>query len=389
MLRERYPQADITFDSYRPQVDHHWYDARVVRRGLLLSWDQINYLKQADIVVWGGGALLADNACRTLIPYWLVIIAFVKLILRKPVIAWGHGLVIETKIGAFLARLALNLVDVVTVRDVTSYRTLQQLGVHRPAQQLTDPAILIRPAPTATGQAILAEQGIDLTQRPLLCLSPTFWMLYHHRRDWLPYFFARRLGLRRGRNHRLIAQYKHALTNLCQGLIQRLDAHVLLLPRYPCAPWEDVAHLQEVARAVTTPQHITVFKGDEWPPPDYLAIFRCLDAVISIALHDAIFATALDVPCVHLYYETKGRDFFLALNAAGRLRPWTRLFERGGIEEIVELTAHTLKQREPVVADMQPAKQRLITAARAHLSYFDQLLTRAGQSEPVGEQLRP
>ena len=54
LLLERFPGADITIDSFRKDIDEHWYPVRVIERGAFLSFKQLAYLARADVVVWGG-----------------------------------------------------------------------------------------------------------------------------------------------------------------------------------------------------------------------------------------------------------------------------------------------------------------------------------------------
>ncbi len=69
LLRTRLPDADITVCSDRPDIDKSWYGVTIVPRGMPCSLRLFHALKKADVVVWGGGALIADNAGRLLIPY--------------------------------------------------------------------------------------------------------------------------------------------------------------------------------------------------------------------------------------------------------------------------------------------------------------------------------
>lgn len=372
LLRRRFPAAHLSLDSLRPEVDQGWYDAEVVRRGRFLSWPQLRCLLKADVVVWGGGALLADNACRLLIPFWFVIIAFVRLGLRKPVMAWAQGLIVETRLGAFFARRTLALCDAITVRDENSLQTVRDLGPFRvPVTKTADPAILIEAAPAAVGRRVLDDLGVDPGRR-LFVISPTYWPFYHDRRDLLPFIFAR--DGRDGRRAAEVAAHDEALRELACRLIAEYQAQVLFLPRYPCEPWRDVQYLRRIVGAVGAGAF--VLTRDDLPPPDYLALYHHADLLVSTALHDVIFATAMNLPCVQLYYEPKGRDFFGELSAAERMLDWSVLTEPGGIDRIMRLVRRTLEDSAGVLARAAPHIARLKLLAQQNAEVLSGLLDR-------------
>lgn len=363
LLKSRFPGSRIIVGSYNATRDAQWYDAEMVPRGLVWSRAMDRAVCDADIVVWGGGALLADNACRLLVPYWLLIITYVRLIRRKPVMAWAQGIVLNTAIGKILARIVLNLCDAITVRDQGSLRTLNGIrSIRTPYTVTADPAVLIDPEPKEHGEAVLRSAGIEPGSRRVIAVAPTFWQYYHRSTDMLPYIVARRWGLRRGRDAQADAALGRPLTELCDELIARLDADIVFLPRYGRDPWPDVRILDAVRARAKHPERIGVLHGDSRGPREHFSVFRACDAVVAIALHDAIVATATDVPCLHLYYEEKGKEFFESIAAADRLRPLSDLLMPGGPAAIAGQTAAMIdawsERRQEIIAQRTAAQDR-------------------------------
>lgn len=311
-MKTHIPDTDITICSDRPEVDADWYDVTVVPRGMPCSWKLLQALKSADVVVWGGGALIADNAGRLLIPYWLLLIGCIRYILRKPVIAWAHGLVIETKTGALLGGMALRMANVVTVRDEGSQKTAHRIGVMH-AKKTADPAILFQPNDASVGATLLQKVGIDLN-RPIIAITPTFWQHYHRSRDLVPYAIARQWGFRKDRGIKEISLLIHALAETCDLLAEDMNAQIILLPRYASAPWPDVKYLHDIRSRSRHPDAITVYDQD-LPPKEYFSIWHHMDAVLSVALHDAVVAAALEKPTVQIVYEEKGANFAKAIGS--------------------------------------------------------------------------
>lgn len=325
LLKKRFPDALLTVCSDRAATDRKWYGVNVVPRGMPCSWALFRALVQADLVIWGGGALIADNAGRLLIPYWLLLICFVKIVLRKPVIAWAHGLVITTRTGALLGRMALTLCDKVTVRDEGSLRTARRLGIT--AVRTADPAVLFRPADADTGRSLLQGAGIPDAAR-LIGITPTFWQYYHHPHDLLPYAIARKMGFRKSRGMKEIDTLIGALAATADRLISG-GAHIILLPRYASAPWPDLSFLQQIKERCAKPASVTVYTGD-LPPEQYFSLWHHLDAVLSVALHDAVVAATLGVPTVQIVYEEKGADFASDIGSSDLTLPLAAFLQPSG-----------------------------------------------------------
>ena len=106
LIRTQFPDAHITVDSFRPEVDKHWYEAEVLSRSLKSWRSHLKAILRADAVIWGGGALLVDHSSRIKIPYWTVRIALIKC-LRKPVMVWAQGMIIKTRLSAVLTKWIL------------------------------------------------------------------------------------------------------------------------------------------------------------------------------------------------------------------------------------------------------------------------------------------
>lgn len=339
LLRNEFPQAEIVFDSYRPEVDKKWYKATIIKRGLFLTWQQWGYLRKADIVIWGGGALIADNSCRTIIPYWLVVITLIKKVLRKPVMAWAQGIVIETKIGAILGRLTLNQVDLITVRDEDSFNTLQRIKAIKPPHFLTaDPAILLETSSVEVGKKLLRKVGVPLNDgRMLISLSATFWPFYHDKKDIIPFLFARKIGFNKRRSESKLDQHNTDLAKLIDALIEKNRANVVILPRYPDLPWDDMKHIQEMRNRCLYKEKVFIYNNDEYPPQDYLAMWKAFDLVVSVALHDSLFALAVQRPCIQLYYEPKGKSLALELRAVNKtMADWEIIRTNQGIQCVAD-----------------------------------------------------
>lgn len=379
LLRSRFPDAHIVVDSYRPECDRVWYNAEVIRRGLFLSLEQIKKLRKADVVVWGGGALLADNASRIKIPYWVLVIGFIKWVLRKPIMVWAQGLVIDTKMGATLSKVLFNWTDLITTRDENSFKTLQRIGATRQQHFMTaDPAVLVQASSPKVGRHILETEGVKNDGKPLFVITNTFCPFHYNKDDIIPYMIARPLGLRRHREQSALAPLMDALSRIADLLIKKYDCKMLFIPTYP-APWEnDVKYFQDISKRATHRDRIFILKGDSYSPNDYLSLWHHFDFVLTIPLHHSIFSTAMKVPCVNLYYESKGLDFFRAIDAKDRMLDVNCLYEKDGPERVLEIIDYTVSNWDSLLVRTRTRFETIQDRARQNADHLVALMEKRG-----------
>lgn len=387
LLKSQFPGTEISVGSYRADVDRNWYDAKVIDRGRFFSWAMLREIRTCDAVIWGGGALIADNGGRLLIPYWLGVITFVRCVLRKPVMMWAHGIVTETQLGRMFARILLRFPDMVTVRDLESLETAKALGCSR-CILTADPAILLRPESVERGKEILREQGIPEDDRPLFAIAPTFWHLYHQNGDLLPYQWAKSLGFRKSRAAQGIERTIDALTKLADVMIEQHGCRILLLPRYPSDPWNEERILEKIKARSRSPENMFVYHGDAYAPREYFSLWHSFDCLISVALHDAIVATALGVPCAHIFYEPKGKSFFERIGSKDRLLSFERFLKQGGPLEVAAIVDRILQNWPTLKPSIERSAEGLQEAARANALHLDRMLTRKWTS-PEAKKTAP
>jgi polysaccharide pyruvyl transferase WcaK-like protein len=368
LLKEKFPEADITLDSFRPEVDKAWYGVRVLKRGWFLTFEQMRYLKNADHVIWGGGALVADNACKVLVPWWFLVIAFVRFVLGKRVVAWAHGVVLETRLGRSFAKQVYRITNELSFRDPHSYETVRALLPSRKMTLTADAVACIQVGEAAEGSRVLQSAGIILKHdRPVFGFALTFWPFYSSRHDLIPYMLWPRF---RKKTLYSLARHNQGVSKVIRGLIEKYDAQILLMPRYPCEPWKDIRYLKEIARHSKHPERVHVFENDEHPPERYFSILHHVDCLIATAMHDAMVATLMEKPCVNFYYEDKGREFFEAMGLLGHTAPWDCLFDDSG--KVIAKVETRLKNWKSGVPALKVKTQEFQQRAKRNLELLCQ-----------------
>ena len=117
---------------------------------------------QSDLIIVGH-----DNTI--IIPAHLYTIPLAKL-LRKPVVIYAGGTKQEgvgNKLWTMLARLVLNKVDLISLRDEISYTHLQKIGIKPPMYVTADTAFLLPSAPPERVKEIMSRENIN-KNRPII-----------------------------------------------------------------------------------------------------------------------------------------------------------------------------------------------------------------------------
>lgn len=135
-LRDEFKNPDITVFSLSPEKTAQQHNVKSVYR----AWrhdniGKIKALKNADLLISGGGGLLQDTYPTKFLfgplPYYLLIVLLAKFC-RTKVMFFSQGVgPVNSRWGKILMKLA-NLADFITVRDQYSKELLAKLNVTRP-----------------------------------------------------------------------------------------------------------------------------------------------------------------------------------------------------------------------------------------------------------------
>ncbi|MFA4843838.1 MAG: polysaccharide pyruvyl transferase CsaB [Candidatus Margulisiibacteriota bacterium] len=275
-LTSRVPDAEICVLSAAPQLTAELNRVRAIPRYSLFRI--IRELRQADIFVSGGGTLFQDATSRRSFLYYLGLVWLAKRLGRRVVIlAQGFG-PLRGRLNRLLARVVLNRVDLITLRDDESRQELERLGVGRPEIVVTaDPTLLDTVPPLVEGRKVLALEGVPAGV-PLVGLALR--------------------GLK-------------GQSELENRLAQEIAAELNRSPRrqpvfllFQCP--EDMGMARKVIDRLTVPYHV-IYRLCR--PEEMLAMFPHFDLVVAMRLHAVIFATLAKVNCLALSYDPKVSSF--------------------------------------------------------------------------------
>jgi len=284
-LRKDLPKLEITVfsrDAEDTKRRHQVERAVPVRK---LSRAEVTpEVERLDLLILGGGGILYDADARTYLRE--VQLAREK---RVPVFVYAIGAGPLTHAAAQAAvRENLGDVAMVTVREKSAHRVLEESGLHRDDVVVTaDPALLLKPEPLPRG--VLRQEGLE-GHRRLIGMS------------------VREPGVAAPD---LDEKVYHALiANAADFMVDRYDANVVFVPMERSVL--DTQHSHAVIAKMLRAQRATVLKG-EYSSGQILSFMGKLDFALGMRLHFLIFAAIQGTPFVALPYAGKVSGFLEAL----------------------------------------------------------------------------
>ena len=324
-LRKDLPRVEITVfsrDAEDTKQRHQVERAVPVRK--LSRTEIVPEVERLDLLLLGGGGLLYDADARTYLRE--VTVAREKGI-PVMVYAIGAGPLADAAVQAAV-REALSDVQVVTVRENSAHRVLEEAGLRREVTVTADPALLLRPEPLPRG--IMVHEGLE-GRRRLIGMS------------------VREPGVAAPD---LDPKVYHALlSNAADFMVDRWSANVVFVPMERSVL--DTQHSHAVIAGMLRPQRATVLKG-KYTPGQMLSWMKRFDFALGMRLHFLIFAAIQGTPFVALPYAGKVSGF---LEALGLPVPPINLVNAGRLLAYLDESWDRRRSMRTQIAQAMPALQ--------------------------------
>ncbi|HHW42679.1 MAG TPA: polysaccharide pyruvyl transferase CsaB [Desulfotomaculum sp.] len=323
-------------------------------------------LREADLLISGGGSLLQDVTGIKSLLYYLGVM-WLAVQLKKPVVFYAQGIgPVRTVLGRFLVRRVANRARLIIVRDEQSARDLARMGVDGPPVHVTVDAALGlcgEKIDGGRGAEILRQFGVSTGGRNGEGCPGTFAAgavegpeaghapeirnnRYSCAKDasrsvtgtgelfptsHLPHPTSQIAGISVRNWPGFTDRKKRAVARVADGLV-RQGWQVVFLPfHYPA----DVAVGRDIAARMEKPAPVL---ERDFTVEEMISVIRCLDLLIGMRLHALILAAILNVPLVGISYDPKIDRFLQQLG----LRPAVRVGDPdfgkldGAVEEILK-----------------------------------------------------
>lgn len=272
---------DITVFSGDPAATANLHGVRAVGRGLGAFGHE---LRDADLLISGGGSLFQDATSARSCLYYLYVIRQ-ALRARVPVAVLGQGIgPLRRWWVRALVRRCLNRVQGIALRDSESARELERLGINRPPIRVGADLSFAMSLPAAE-EVAAAWRGIGVDDASaVLAVAPRLW----------------RIG---GVGEELVARLAAAINQSVAGIEPR--PHIAVFPMQ--RPQDDPA-CAALADAVGG-----IFARADLPPGMVAGMIGSARVVVGMRLHALIFAAMGGAMPVAISYDPKIEAFMADL----------------------------------------------------------------------------
>ncbi|MBA9027827.1 polysaccharide pyruvyl transferase CsaB [Peribacillus huizhouensis] len=275
-LREGLDHPELTVFSLSPEQTANTFQVKSVYRGWRHQFkEKVRALKDADLLISGGGGLLQDAYPTKFLfgplPYYLLIVLLAKLCGTK-VMFFSQGIgPVTSRWGKILMKLS-NLADFITVRDQYSKDYLENLGIKKPETVVTSDIVF----------AFKKKEDNRCIQS--LPLKGNEKLVAVSVRPWFEH----------------VKQFEQMATIL-DTLIEERGVTPVFVPMEghhdKKASEQVMAHMKSADR--------TLMLGTDFTPNQYLNFIGECDMTIGMRLHALIFSTLMGIPHIGFSYDKK------------------------------------------------------------------------------------
>jgi polysaccharide pyruvyl transferase WcaK-like protein len=327
----------------------------------------------ADLVLFGGGQEIQDQASVAFLVSGLLKIALARL-LSKPVMCYAIGVgPVATLAGRALTRIVLNRVDLITVRDDGSRRELETLRVTKPPCIMTaDPGLALAPAKRGEIEDLRVAEGLPGAQGPRVAIAPRRWFHYGH--HLLP--MSLRARLRWPGDKDAFVRLKALLARTADRLIDRHRAQIVFVPMRSASQrldpgQDDDVVCREIIELMTHRERAYVLKGDH-PPAVLKGFLGEMDLVVGMRMHALVLASMMGVPVVGIALAPKFKAFHEMIGQQAYLIP----VEAVDLELLVGRIDSALANAGRIRLELESRRAALQELADSNARYVNQLLER-------------
>lgn len=301
LLEERIPDLDleiicaesdfVTREHGLPAVSQMKSLATVLRR----VW-------QNDGLLIGGGTPFYNDFKH--MGYFWVLALLTRLGGGKVVVYGASAQKLHQASARWFTRQIMGMASLITVREaVTEAQLRDAVGVRKTIRCTADPAITLRGCEEERVDEILAAEGLDGVEKPLIALCPHFFSNTD----------AYRVHHYEAFDDSHIECQREVLAAAAEYLTRY--GHVVFLPMNTDRPDSDVDVQSEIRERLTDPSGIT-FVETQYRPREIAGLFGRCKLTLGVRLHALIMSAAAGTPVIGINYAPKVQGFMELLGEA-------------------------------------------------------------------------
>lgn len=249
--------------------------------------DTVKEYRDVDWIVFCGGQYITSLGPGLIIALYEII--FSKL-LGKPVMLWANSLgpFNPKYIRPFVKRV-LNKVDLITTREATSKKILDDIGVTAPVFVTADAAFTLPHIPQKEAMMIV-ERETEIPKNELMVGVTVIPWNFPYEKD-------------EAKKIKKFENYLDAMAGAVDYIIEKLNAHVFFFPQVILPPTKDDRPISmKVLNKIKNKSNVTVLT-DDYSPEQIKGMYGCMSLQIGTRFHSCILAQSMHVPTIAIEYD--------------------------------------------------------------------------------------
>lgn len=289
-IRKLDPKIDFTVFSSDPDFVSNNFSLKSINT----KYQPLKFLKEirnSKVMLIGGGTPIYDDLAHML--YFLAIVLSCKLFGTKVMFYGASAQNVKKSSTKYIARIGLNLMDGITVREALTGQFLEEIGVKKHIEVLADPAI------------ICASQPVDLVESSPDKKKIGIFLHFFSNTD------AYRVHHYEAFEDETIANYMRIMQEVTQRLSDQYELY--FIPMNTDKPDSDVDSAEEILRNMEPRENIHNITK-QYEPEEIVGILNNLDLIIGTRLHSLILSASAGTPFVAISYAPKVQGFCNRIN---------------------------------------------------------------------------
>ncbi len=323
-LRSISPNVRITVLSKNPQETERIYKVHAVNR---LNIPKIFHnMKKSSLLISGGGSLIQDVTSRKSLSYYLFIIKLAQRAKIKTML-YGNGIgpVLNVDKYPSIARI-LNKVDLITLREPGSLKTLEEIGVNTKHTHITADSVFSLIEDTQTKYE-LPHIIKSTSEGKHFCVSV---------REW----------------DNLAQDFKETIAKTCRYIYEKYHMMPVFIPMQPS---RDNAICREIMEITNVPSCLIDINS---PFNQIIGTIAESEFVIGMRLHILIYSACVSVPVIGLNYDPKVKNMMEYMGQSNSLP-----VEGLKYDELTALCDEVIKNRDEIASDLAKIRKNAKIAA--------------------------
>lgn len=273
-VRQFMPWVRMAVFSSRVKQTRTQYEIDAINRYSIFKL--IKAIKEAKLLISGGGSLIQDLTSSKSLYYYLgVIILAKKMGIKVMIYANGIGPIIHKR-NMKIVKNVLNKVDLITLREPDSMLELKRLGVDKPEIIVTaDPALAITPVPNERADELL--KGLGIGEKPFVAIAI---------RDW----------------EKVAIGFKSIIAQAADYIFEKYGFIPLFMTMQKNKDSKETLRIIDEMKCKAY-----IFQSDR--VDEVIAVIGKAKAVIGMRLHTLVYAAKGGVPAIGLAYDPKIKGF--------------------------------------------------------------------------------